>query len=107
MQIGDYSIPFVVQAPSGIPGTFISMSREYSAKIDYFVKAEIQEGNKKTIGKHKTEVVFKQIIDFDRNSEIASSSVNLTCCSCFSRGQSIIRAKCNKNAYIPGEVVSL
>ena len=52
MQIGDYSIPFVVQAPSGLPDTFISMSREYSAKIDYFVKAEIQEGNKKIIGKH-------------------------------------------------------
>ena len=104
---GNYSLPFSITSPPHIPGTFVPKSRKYEARIAYFVKAEIFEQQKSSIGKHKVPILIKQCINANRYSLINNDTVSLSSCQCFSRGQGTLTAHLNKNAYLPGETANI
>lgn len=103
---GSYSLPFKISIPPTIPGTFEAKNSKFTAKISYFVKAELKEKNN-IIAKNKIPVIIKQIINADRISILGSSSAVVRCCDCFIKGETLMDAHLDKNAYLPGEEIHL
>ena len=107
VRAGNYSLPFLISTPSQIPGTFVSKSRKYQAKVVYFVKVEMLDQQNNLIGKHKLPLIIKQAINAERYSMINHNTNSIKCCDCISKGESSVKAHLNKNAYLPGETVNL
>lgn len=102
---GGYSIPFRINTPGFIPGTFEMSTRKYQGKIAYFVKARIYE-QRNMIVKHKVPLIIKQAIDSRRMSMVGNAVVAISSC-CFRAGECLIDVHFDKNAYLPDEKVKV
>mmetsp|Transcript_11862 Transcript_11862/g.17348 ORF Transcript_11862/g.17348 Transcript_11862/m.17348 type:complete len:340 (+) Transcript_11862:11-1030(+) len=106
LQEGQYSYPFRFAIPNTVPGSFKVSSSSLSAEVAYFAKCYLLNKNDKKEAKDKTRILVYQAIDLDRFSIKNIDRIPIQKCCC-NYGTSVIEAKCDKNAYLPSELVKV
>lgn len=104
---GKYTIPFAISTPRSIPGTFELSHKRNTARISYAVKAWLTNQKNEKLTKDKSIFLIKQAISTRRISIVGNSEQEIRKCGCLRMGKCTLNAHLDKNAYLPGETITV
>jgi hypothetical protein len=114
--VGQYIFPFSFQLPLNIPGTFFQKRWCLLGDISYSLSAflDTAENKKKKKKKNKQprlmfncDVTIKEAVPNQPLKKIEQSANIPMSCLCFQKGNSLISAEFEKNAYNPGDTATV
>jgi len=106
---GQYTYPFNVMIPAGLPGTFFesdtkSRGREYRCQVRYKLQCECDSSGflSRDIEYEKPIVMLENALSGIEQPVVEHTATVMFCC-CVPKGDVHIKATFDKNAYRPGE----
>jgi hypothetical protein len=104
---GQWSFPFSFPLPTGLPQSFREVGRNRAraeAKVEYKVIAELHvQGFLKSNVRHKTYLVVNEPPPPATYAPVAEIETPATVCCCFNKGPVWLRARLDRDAYMPGD----